>query len=610
MLPFLKMLPFQMSSASLPRTLPGTAAPPQSAPELVRPVPVRPRHRWRWLVAALAIVAAAAGAAWIARRQTGAAKADAAALRTATIAAGDLDRTIRVSGIVTAEKFAALMAPRLRGSRNASGSFGGGGTKSIGSGSSATSSSSTAANSTASSSSSSSSGSTATGTGQNTSTASTNTALNAQSATAATPGAPAPSLGAIRGTTNRFTDRLAPQTNANQSTASGSNKSTSSTLGANGLGSTAAGLIGTGGMARGGGPGGAGGGGGGGGGSDFSLVLVEVAKPGSHVKKGEVVAEFDRQYQLNRLDDYKAAVAQLDADVKKLKADLATAAEAHRQLVNSSKANWDKALLDLKTAEVRSAIEAEDLQLAARETEAQYQQVAAEAKLVEGSQRAQIRASEIERDQAKIELDRATMNVNRMIVRAPMSGIVVMQSIWRGGDFGQVQQGDQIWPGMTFMQIVDPSSMVIMGKVNQVDAEFLRLGSKATARLDAYPGSQFPARVVGVGAMTKPGAWRPNYMREIPIRLKLEQIDPRVIPDLSASVDILLGSEKQATLAPLDAVFFEAAKPFVFLQTSSGWQRREIELGLRNHVAAVVRTGVSPGDVVAVERPASGKAPS
>ena len=110
----------------------------------------------------------------------------------------------------------------------------------------------------------------------------------------------------------------------------------------------------------------AGGGGGGGGGSDFTLVLLEVAKPGSHVKKGDIVAEFDRQYQLNRLDDYKASVVQLDANIKKLKADLAVAEEAHDQLVRSAKADWDKAQLDLKTAEVRSAIEAEDLQAGGR----------------------------------------------------------------------------------------------------------------------------------------------------------------------------------------------------------------------------------------------------
>src|SRR6185295_2890595 len=151
------------------------------------------------------------------------------------------------------------------------------------------------------------------------------------------------------------------------------------------------------------------------------------------------------------------------------------------QLVSSAKAAWDKALLDLKTVEVRSAIEAEKLKLAAEETAARHKQLVEETKLVEASQRAQILASEIDRNQAKIELDRATANVDRMIVRSPIDGIAVMQMIWRSGDFGQVQQGDQVWPGQTFMQVVDPGSMVIMANVNQVDAELVQLGMKATA---------------------------------------------------------------------------------------------------------------------------------
>jgi multidrug efflux pump subunit AcrA (membrane-fusion protein) len=294
-----------------------------------------------------------------------------------------------------------------------------------------------------------------------------------------------------------------------------------------------------------------------------------------------------------------------------MNADLAVAKKAHDQLVESAKADWDKALLDLKTAEVRSAIEAENLKLAANEAEAHYKELVKEAALVEASQRAQIKAAEIERDQAKLELDRATLNVNRMVVRAPMDGIAVMQTIWRGGDFGQVQLGDQVHPGQTFMQIVDPSSMVLVGNLNQVDAESMRLGLKAATRLDAYPGAEFPSRVIGVGAITKPGAWRPNYMREITIRLKFEQIDARVIPDLSASADIVLAAEPHATIAPLGAVFRDAgANPFVFLRTPSGWQRREIRVGLQNHVSVAVRSGVSPGDVVAAERPSAGKAPS
>jgi HlyD family secretion protein len=376
-------------------------------------------------------------------------------------------------------------------------------------------------------------------------------------------------------------------------------------MGASGLGSTSANLI----TPSGTGSGGGGGGGGGGGPSgDFSLVLVNLVTPGKHVKKGEVVAEFDRQYQLNRLDDYKDSVVQLDANVKKMKADLSTAKEAHVQLVNSAKSDWDKALLDLKTAEVRSAIEAEKLKLAAEEAEAHYKQLVQETKLVEESQRAQILAAEIDRDKSKIEYDRAVANVDRMVMRAPMDGIVVMQSIWRGGDFGQVQQGDQLWPGRGFMQIVDPSSMILMANLNQVDAESIHLGQKAMVRLDAYAGMQLRAHVVGIAAMTKPGIRRPTYMRELPVRLQLDDPDPRVIPDLSASADITISTEKQAPLVPLSGVFYDnGPRPFVYLQSPSGWKRQEIELGLKTNIAGVVRAGLSAGDVVATAHPDTGK---
>lgn len=603
---------YHMSSASVPSTLPARVPPPQvPPPAILHPVPRKPRKFGIWILLSV-VLAAAAGFAWysVRRANSGSAGSHAATVRMATISVSDLQRTVRVSGVIAAERFAALTAPQLRGSR---GTPGGGGMRQSQSlvgnapGSSGSSGSTSGAGSSTSSTSTSGTGGASNQTATGTST-STNTALNGQSASSGVPGGPASSLGALRGTQNRFGDRTAAAANAKKgSTAAkdSSKKGQSSTLGSNGLGSTATNLIN--GSMRGGG----GGGGMGGGGSDFALVLVEVAKPGARVKKGEIVAEFDRQYQLNRLDDFKDRVIQLDANVKKLRADLAVAKEAHNQVVLSAKSDWDKAILDLKTAEVRSAIESEKLRLSVEEADARYKQMVEEAKLVEASQRAQMLATEIDRDQAKIEFERASANVNRMVVRAPMDGVVVMQTIWRGGDFGQVQQGDQVWPGMTFMQIVDPSSMVIMGNLNQVDADAVRLNQQAVARLDAYSGSEFPAHVAGVGAMTKPGVWRPNYMREIPIRLKLDTIDARVIPDLSASADIVLTIEKQAAIAPLDAVFHDPqGKPFVFLRTPSGWQRRSVELGLSNHIAATVRSGLRRGDVVAAERPDAAKPPS
>jgi len=154
------------------------------------------------------------------------------------------------------------------------------------------------------------------------------------------------------------------------------------------------------------------------------------------------------------------------------------------------------------------------------------------------------------------------------------------------------------------MQIVDTASMVVNANINQVDADQLRIGMKATVRLDAYPGLELPAHVYSIGAVPVAGR-RPNFMRQIPIRLKLEKEDPRVLPDLSASAEIVLETQQQATLAPAAAVFEDAAggKPFVFLRSPEGWRKREVEVGIRSNVAVAVRSGLSKGDVVALDIP-------
>jgi len=348
---------------------------------------------------------------------------------------------------------------------------------------------------------------------------------------------------------------------------------------------------------------GSGGVGGGGPMNDFSLVLMKLANPGLHVKTGDVVGQFDPQMQQQRLDDYKDSVIQTQNSVRKMIANLAAIREAHDQTVLTAKANWDKAVLDMETAPIRSAIQAEEYKLAAEQTEATYKQLLYEASLVIEQQAAQIRVQQLNLDQAAIELKRAEMNVQRMTVKSPMDGIVVMQSIVRNGEFGQIQEGDQVFAGQPFMQIVDPSSMVLDATVNQVDAEKLRLGMKSTIRLDAYPDIQMPGTLIGIGALSKTSTFRASYVGEIPIRLKIERTDARVIPDLTGSAEIELNSERNTLLAPREAVFEENGNPFVFLQGPEGWIRKPVELGLVNFTSVAIHSGVQKGDVIALERP-------
>jgi len=404
----------------------------------------------------------------------------------------------------------------------------------------------------------------------------------------------------------------AASTYSDSQTGAGSARAVFSRFSSQGGGSTAA--AGTGGSAvaatGGGGAGGPAGGGGMTGGRMgrrfmATLTIRELVGAGARVKEGDIVAEFDREDMLTQLDDFKAQVAQMEAQMEKLRAQLDVVRKAHAQTIYVSKANLSKARLDLKTIPVQPDILAEQLRLTAEEANANEKQLANEVPLMEVSLKAQMRIFEMDLQEARAELKRLESNADKMLVRAPLGGIVVMRTIFRGQEQGQIMKGDQLMPGQPFMQIVDTSAMVVNSWLNQVDAEQVRVGAKATVRFDAFSDLALPATVQVIGSMPQAGGWRASYVKQIPILLKLDRLDPRVIPDLSISADVVVEREEGMVIVPLEAVFREGpgASPFVFVRGPTGWEKRPVELGLSNFVAVAVRSGLRPGEWVALERP-------
>jgi hypothetical protein len=187
-------------------------------------------------------------------------------------------------------------------------------------------------------------------------------------------------------------------------------------------------------------------------------------------------------------------------------------------------------------------------------------------------------------------------------MKSPIDGLVVMQPIWRSGQFGQVQEGDQVYPGSYFMQIVDLSKMVVNGHVNQADSQGLVLGQKAVIHLDAYPELAFPARLVSLGAMAASspgfGRGRAQYVKWIPVRFAIDAKDTRLIPDLSAAADVIIKAEPKAMQVPREAVIEDHGRIYARVLRADGVDQHEIRLGLRNNTNAVVLAGLSDGDEV------------
>lgn len=339
--------------------------------------------------------------------------------------------------------------------------------------------------------------------------------------------------------------------------------------------------------------------------SHFDLTLQEIAPSGMPVKKGDVVARFDQQNMINRLDDYRAWMLQHENNLKRLKALLQVTRVNYEQQILAAKARMEKAALDLKTIPIVSAIQAEKLRLNHEEMTSRYKMLSTNMKHFMVSERSAILRSEIDLRQTRMELDRAERNAQKMIVQAPLDGITVMMTTHRGHENVQISAGDQLGSNQPFMRIVDTRSMLVTARVNQVDAQSVHMGMPARIHFDAYPDLELPAHVVNVGSFAQGTGWRASWVRAVPITLKIDDLDQRVIPDLSVSADLKLASAPVSPVAPRECLFNAPGEeqPFVFVRHRDGWEKRPVETGLQNHVEVAVTSGLSEGEVLAAEWP-------
>jgi multidrug resistance efflux pump len=332
--------------------------------------------------------------------------------------------------------------------------------------------------------------------------------------------------------------------------------------------------------------------------SNREMILLETATPGSWVKKGTLIAKIDAQSMQDHVDDLGDTILAAQSDVRKRQAEQQIEWENLQQTLRVNKSEVDKAQLDYNAGEVRTDIERQLLKLALDEAQASYKQAQADLEFKKASHLAEIKVLEYTLLRHTRHRDRHVGDVKAFTIYAAMDGLVVMSQIWRGNEMGQVQVGDRVFPGQGFMKIVNTGTMQVEGTVNQAESSEFRVGQDATVKFDAFPALQFTGKVYSIGALAA-GGWRQSpYIRNVPLRVKIEGTDPKLIPDLSASADVVVDKAEGKLLVPRSALREEGGKTVAYVKAGDQWERREVTAGLQNDTHAVALAGLNNGEEV------------
>jgi HlyD family secretion protein len=327
------------------------------------------------------------------------------------------------------------------------------------------------------------------------------------------------------------------------------------------------------------------------------LTITKLAHAGTHVHPGDLLVEFDRQDQIKTFLDKQAEYQDFVDQITKKQADEATARAKDESDLQQAQDQLSKAQLEVQKNEIVSRIDAEKNEEALQEAQANLKQLRSTFDLKRAAAAADIHSLEVQRDRAHEIMLHAQDNEQRMAVHATIDGVVVLNTIWKSGTMGEVEEGDRVWSWGSFMQVVDPAAMQVRVKVNQEDVLALAPGQRAVVHLDAYPDLTFAAHLQELAPMGQTSDLS-DKVRTFTAIYRIEGNDPRLVPDLSAAIDVEVNQVPQTVVVPRDSVATEGGHHYVWVKSGIGFSKREVQIGPESDLDAVVQSGLKAGDVV------------
>ena len=335
------------------------------------------------------------------------------------------------------------------------------------------------------------------------------------------------------------------------------------------------------------------------------LQIVELAKNGMAIKKGDVVVRFDPMTVQRTLNDRRSEFKQADEEITKTQAQFRI--QQQQAQTDLTKARYDvrRAELDVVPHEFLSRMEREQKEIALKDAKTRLAEAERRIKALHDIEKAELGSKIQKRDKARFDMELAERQLGGLEILAPVDGVVAIMPNWRAccppPDF---KPGDRAWPGQVVAEVPDLSTLRVTAKLEEAERGRMQPGQQVIVRADAVPDKEMIGRIGDISALARVdfSNWPPQ--RNFEMVVQLDHIDPRLRPGMNTTVRVVVDREPNVVLIPARAVFEKEGRSVAYVQRSrGGWDERLIQIKRRGQEQLVVLDGVQPGDRVALKDP-------
>lgn len=325
----------------------------------------------------------------------------------------------------------------------------------------------------------------------------------------------------------------------------------------------------------------------------WRITITELAREGSFVNPGDVLAQFDGSATDDRVRTLNAELNAKRSELESLLKTQAAEIEEEKVTLAAAKSEMEKAARMAAVGpdvyaglEYRKLLEEKDV--AAR----LYEHALLRGDLVERVRDA--KRAEIDADIRRLEseLAGAERELDSFTIRAPRSGIVIIGTDPSGQ---KLDVNDSVNPGLVVAELADKDRLIVRAEVQEYAAAAIEVGQPAVISVDAAGGSAIPGEVVAIASIVRrQSRYTQAMVRDVTVSIP-EEIVPNLRPGMSAKVAITIATERDAFAIPDRAIAYRDGKPGVAVR-GGGW--RPIVLGRSSAGLRIVDAGLEAGDAV------------
>ena len=266
--------------------------------------------------------------------------------------------------------------------------------------------------------------------------------------------------------------------------------------------------------------------------------IEQLEKEGLWVKKGDTVGKIETLGVAKALGQKKVDLQIAQRELDKLKAQQSNEINGLDAELRRGQGALRLAAMDTQRVAFESRSKKELKRLEYRKAELALRKIEGKIEYKRRTQVEDLLIKEAKITQIFAAIEKAKRAIERFTLRAPAEGMIEYRKYRRGR---KVAIGDQLWRGQPIIGLPDLNQMKILTTVGETDIDKIRVGLRASVRLDAFPKVAFDGSITSISRISRRKE-RESKIKVFDVEVLLDTTDPILRPGMTVSCEFLVAA--------------------------------------------------------------------